>query len=62
MLFQAVCISLVPVNFAKSSVAKWDMVHLKRFVNWFKTGVPDAETFLDKYENVCSKLCHCIIY
>jgi len=51
-IIKAVCASLVPVSFVKSSVAKWDMVHLKRFVNWFRTGVPDAETFLDNYGNI----------
>ena len=44
--------SLIPSTFSTVSTGKWDLLHLRRFLNWSKTGIPEVEVFIDTCEKV----------
>ena len=42
----------MPNGFVTVPNAKWDLQDLKRFVNWFKSGVLESSNFVATYQKV----------
>eukprot|EP00794_Sanderia_malayensis_P006145 gene6145-6851_t len=48
---QAICLSLVPWSITKIKIANWDIIQLKKLLNWFQTGIPDSQMLLASTDN-----------